>query len=94
MFQNLQKFKDLLQNSKKILLINHIKMDADAFGSLAALFLVLQKMSKSVKAVNDSETPKDFDFLLDKKIIEPELDISEFNPDLIISLDAASQSQL
>jgi len=58
------------------------------------LFLVLQKMSKSVKAVNDSETPKDFDFLLDKKIIEPELDISEFNPDLIISLDAASQSQL
>ena len=94
MFQNLQKFKDLLQNSKKILLINHIKMDVDAFGSLAALFLVLQKMSKSVKAVNDSETPKDFDFLLDKKIIEPELDISEFNTDLIISLDAASQSQL
>lgn len=94
MLENIEKLKNLIQNSQKILLINHIKMDADAFWSLWALFLILEKIWKNVKAINDSETPKDFDFLLEKRIIEPELDLEKFSPDLIISLDAASTSQL
>lgn len=92
--KNIKELKKLIDNSKKILLINHIKMDADAFWSLASLYLIFKKIWKNVKAVNDSETPKDFDFLLKEKIIEPELDLYEYNPDLIISLDAASTSQL
>ncbi|PZM84780.1 hypothetical protein DLH72_02820 [Candidatus Gracilibacteria bacterium] len=94
MLKNTEKLKKLIQDSKKILLINHIKMDCDAFGSLGALYLLLEKLGKNVKAINDSETPKDFEFLLDKRIIEPELDIKDFDPDLIISLDSASTSQL
>lgn len=86
--------KKLIENSEKILLINHIKMDADAFWSLAAFYLILEKIWKKVKAINDSETPKDFDFLLEKRIIESDLYIKKFSPDLIISLDAASTSQL
>lgn len=92
--KNLENFKNLLENSEKILLINHIKMDADAFGSLGAFYLILEKIWKNVKAINDFETPEEFNFLLEKRIIEPELDIKNFNPDLIISLDAGSESQL
>lgn len=94
MLKNTEKLKKLIQDSKKILLMNHIKMDCDAFWSLWALYLLLEKLWKNVKAINDSETPKDFEFLLDKRIIEPELDIKNFDPDLIISLDSASTSQL
>lgn len=94
MLKNTIEFKDLIEKSEKILLINHIKMDPDAFWSLWAFYLILEKLGKNVKAINDFETPKDFDFLMKKRIIEPELDIKNFNPDLIISFDAASTSQL
>lgn len=90
----LKKFEELLKNSNKILLINHIRMDPDAFWSLWALYFVLEKLWKEVKAINDDETPKDFEFLADKKIIEPELDLEKFDADLIISLDAWWESQL
>lgn len=92
--KSLENFKNFIENSEKILLINHIKMDPDAFWSLWALYLILEKIWKNVKAINDFETPKEFDFLLEKRIIEPELDLEKFNPDLIISLDAWSLSQL
>jgi nanoRNase/pAp phosphatase (c-di-AMP/oligoRNAs hydrolase) len=51
-------------------------------------------MGYNVVAVNDDKNPKDFSFLEVDHIINPELNISEFKPDLIISLDAASLSQL
>lgn len=96
--KNLEKkakqLKKFVNKSEKILLINHIKMDADAFWSLWALFLILEKIWKNVKAINDFETPEDFDFLLKKEIINKNLDLKDFSPDLIISLDAASESQL
>lgn len=92
--KNLENFKNLIENSEKILLINHIKMDVDAFWSLWAFYLILEKIWKKIKAINDFETPKEFSFLLEKRIIEPELDIKNFNPDLIISLDAGSTNQL
>jgi hypothetical protein len=47
-------------------------------------------MGYNVAAINDENNPKDFSFLGMDHIINPELNISEFNPDLIISLDAAS----
>jgi nanoRNase/pAp phosphatase (c-di-AMP/oligoRNAs hydrolase) len=69
-------------------------MDPDCFGSLTALYLILEKQGYNVAAVNDEYNPKDFRFLNVNHIINPELNISEFNPDLIISLDAASLGQL
>ncbi len=90
----LKKFETLLQKSNKILLINHIKMDPDAFWSLWALYFVLEKLWKEVKAINDEKTPSDFYFLTNEKIIEPELDLEKFDADLIISLDAWWESQL
>lgn len=94
MEQKILEFWKLLANAKNILLINHVRMDPDCFWSLTALYLVLEKMWYNVTAINDDKNPKDFSFLEVDHIINPELNISEFNPDLIISLDAASLWQL
>ena len=94
MEQKILEFWKLLANAKNILLINHIRMDPDCFWSLTALYLVLEKMGYNVAAINDENNPKDYSFLWVNHIITPELDISEFKPDVIISLDAASLWQL
>ena len=83
-----------LKKSKKILLINHIRMDPDAFGSLWAFYLILNKLWYNVKATNDEKLPENFKFLVDFDFIEHELNMKKFNPDIIISFDAASIWQL
>ena len=90
----LQKLKNKIESSQKILLINHLWMDWDALGSLWALYLILQKMWKDVKATNDCSIPDTFSFLWISEIIVPQLDIEEFDPDLIIALDSWDLSRL
>ena len=64
-----------LKSSQKILLINHIRMDGDAWGSLAALALILKSMGKDVKALNDCAVPPSLAFLGNTELIEPNLDV-------------------
>ncbi|MCH8518511.1 bifunctional oligoribonuclease/PAP phosphatase NrnA [Candidatus Gracilibacteria bacterium] len=94
MRQEIQKLSEILKSSQKILLINHIRMDGDAWGSLAALGLILRKIGKEVKAINDCEVPPSLTFLGHTELIEPELDIKKYDPDIIISLDASDTSRL
>jgi hypothetical protein len=51
--------------------------------------MILEKMGKNVKAINDSQVPESLLFLSQKNIIDPNLNIGDFNPDIIISLDAS-----
>lgn len=93
--KEISKFWNYLKNSKKILLINHRRMDWDAFWSLSWFYYILKKLWKfEIKVVNDETTPETFKFLMKEEIFEPELDIEKFAPDLIISLDAAAIEQL
>lgn len=94
MEENIKKLEKLIKKAEKILLINHIRMDPDAFGSLWAFYYILKKIWKDVKATNDFLPPENFSFLESSDIIETGIDISKFNPDLIISFDAASIWQL
>ncbi|NVP17441.1 bifunctional oligoribonuclease/PAP phosphatase NrnA [Candidatus Gracilibacteria bacterium] len=94
MNKKIEKFGKLIKKAEKILLINHIRMDPDAFGSLGAFYYILKKIGKDVKATNDFLPPENFSFLESSDIIETGIDIAEFNPDLIISFDAASIGQL
>lgn len=80
--------------SKNIVLINHIRMDPDAYGSLCAFYMILEKLWKKVKAINDELANDNFDFFWKKEIFETELNLKKYNPDLIISFDAASVDQL
>lgn len=86
---------ELLIQSKKVLMINHTRMDADAFWWLAWFFNILKNIWwYKIKATNDEKAPSDFEFLGNNQIIEEKLNITEFNPDLIISFDASSLEQL
>lgn len=90
-----QKFQNYLQNSKKILLVNHRRMDGDAYGSLAWFYYLLEKMwIYSVLALNDDPTPENFHFLDCKEIFSQKEHLQDFSPDLIITFDAASLEQL
>ena len=95
MQKKISQLKNKIENSNKILLINHKRMDPDAFGSLAGFYYILKdNLQKQVKAVNDDPRPKNFAFLDNNQIFEPKLNLKDFNPDLIISFDAASTDQL
>ncbi len=85
--------KEKINKSKNILLINHKRMDPDAFGSLSTFYYILRdNLNKNVLAINDDERPDNFAFLDEKNIFKNK--IENFNPDLIISFDVASIDQL
>ena len=94
MKENINKLWKLINSSNKILLINHIRMDMDAFWSLSAMFDILKSLWKDVRAINDEKPLETYAFTWYNEIIEPELDIKWFKPELIISFDAASLAQL
>ncbi len=94
MQQQTQQLWELLKTSQKILLINHIRMDWDAWGSLWWLALVLQSMWKEIKCINDDPVPETLQFLWHNDLVEPDLDVATFDPDLIISLDASDTERL
>ncbi len=90
-----QQFKTLLKTSKKILLVNHRRMDGDALWSLAAFYYLLNEIWwYEIKAINEELIPKWFDFLKKQSIFDENTDIKDFSPDLIISFDVASLVQL
>jgi phosphoesterase RecJ-like protein len=94
MLEQIKLFWDLLKSSKRVMLINHIRMDMDAFWSLSAMYELIEKLWKKVKAINDELLPSKFAFLWYNNIIEPDLDVKKFNPDLIICLDTANLERL
>ena len=87
-------FKELIDKSNKIALYSHIRMDPDTFWSSTALYYILEKIWKDVILLNDDQEPEEFKFLWANNIIKSDYDLNDFDPDLIISLDAASPEQL
>ena len=59
----------LIKKANKILLVSHIRMDADTFGSTSALYYILKAMWKEVKATNEDKAPKNFNFMKSNRII-------------------------
>lgn len=94
MQENIKKLADEIKNANKIALFSHIRMDPDTFWSSTAFYYILEKMWKKVVLLNDEKAPEEFWFLWANDLISTNYDLSEFNPDLIISLDAASIGQL
>ncbi|MDD2870701.1 MAG: bifunctional oligoribonuclease/PAP phosphatase NrnA [Candidatus Gracilibacteria bacterium] len=104
MKENIIKLGESIKNSNKILLINHIRMDMDSFGSLSAMYDILKQLGKDVKAINDEIPPETFAFTGYNQIIDTNLELKSpllnkegvrgWLPDIIISFDAASLDQL
>jgi len=94
MQEKIKKLNLEINKAKNIVLFTHIRMDPDTFGSAAALYYILEKMWKNVILLNDEEAQNDFSFLWANEIVLSNYELSQFKPDLAISLDAASTEQL
>jgi len=55
---------------------------------------MLKSMKKDVKAINDTSVPEILGFTWNADLIEPDLDIKSYNPDLIIALDSSDTERL
>lgn len=86
--------QNLILNSHKIVLTNQHRMDGDAYWSMMGFYFILEKLWKNVIAVNEFLPAPEFNFLDMHNIVKQEFDIEGFAPDIIISFDAASLSQL
>ncbi len=82
-----------IASSQNILLINHIRMDPDAYWSLTGFYQILEALWKNVQAINDLNAPDSFSFMWMNHVFSSTIP-TNFSPDLIISFDASSLDQL
>lgn len=94
MLQKINKLKQLINNAWNIALLSHVRMDPDTFWSSTALCYILKKIWKNVILLNDEQAPEQFKYMWANNIVTTNWNLKDFNPDLIISLDAASTWQL
>lgn len=93
--KDIEIIKNQIDNSEKIVLINHRRMDWDCLWSLLWFYEILKSKWKELKVINDDNIPESFSFLnIDKKLFQSNLNLLEYNPDLVISFDAADTHQL
>lgn len=94
MEEKIKLLKDKIVKSQKIVLINHIKMDPDAFWSLISFYYILKELKKDVIAINDEKMPESFSFYNTWKIIHNDINLNNLETDLIIAFDSGSTEQL
>lgn len=94
MLEKIKELWKLIKESQNIALFSHTRMDPDTFWSSSALYYILEKIWKNVVLLNDEEAPSEFSFMWANNIVSVKKDLNNFNPDLVISLDAASIWQL
>ncbi len=87
---------DRLENAKNVLILFHVNPDGDAVGSAFALRSALTSLGKSAWCVCATDVPERLWFAM--KDQQEGVDIqdipTDFVPDLILSVDTASPSQL
>ncbi|MBO8140018.1 MAG: bifunctional oligoribonuclease/PAP phosphatase NrnA [Thermosipho sp. (in: Bacteria)] len=84
----------LINESKKILVVGHIMPDGDDISSVLSLGIGLQKLNKDVFMAIDWKIPSYFSELEEIKLIKSYEDIRDFNPDLLIVVDASSPDRI
>lgn len=62
--------KEIINKHNSFLLTTHVNPDADALGSVLALYEMLTMLNKKVRIVNHSATPYNLEFLDSKNVIE------------------------
>src|SRR5690606_31323850 len=79
-----QQVFQLIKKSKNILLLTHAKADCDGLGSMISMYLILEKMGKSVVAATNDPAPDNLIFLPSIHIVQNSLTEEK---DFIITLD-------
>ncbi|MBI5411738.1 bifunctional oligoribonuclease/PAP phosphatase NrnA [Candidatus Peregrinibacteria bacterium] len=81
--ETLQQIIDFLKDKKKILLMGHMRIDADALSSVLTMYMILKGLGKEVTAVCSDPVPDVFRFLPTTDVLRNSLG----GPDFIITLD-------
>jgi phosphoesterase RecJ-like protein len=96
--KKIEKFKDLLKNSKNIIITTHIHPDADGLGSQIALALALQSKSHNVICINEDSMPSRYRYLDDQRVIKSAEEFKNLGKhdkiDLTLVIDANSLSRV
>jgi phosphoesterase RecJ-like protein len=77
----------LIDGSKNILLASHIDPDGDTLGSMAALYIILDKLGKKVEMFCANEIPSIYKFLPKSEKISSKPKRKDY--DLLITVDAS-----
>ena len=85
-----------LANSERVLIIFHVNPDGDAVGSAFALRHALCELGKTAWCVCSNEVPERLAFAVGETQHSVHIDAipCDFEPDLVVSVDTASPSQL
>lgn len=90
----LEKIIEKLKTHNNIILICHVRPDGDTLASAYALKRVLEKAGKKIICVSSDKVADRLAFLCDDKLYLPDEIPTDFNADLIVSVDVASISML
>ncbi len=89
---NLNRVKEVIDQSHKIVITTHVNPDGDGISSELALYLYLKKLGKKAAVVNRDPVPDIFSFLP----AADEIHVSEkipFEPDLLIITDCGEMER-
>lgn len=78
---------DKINNHHRFLITSHIRLDGDAIGSEIALYYALRDTGKSACVVNDSPTPKIYQFMLPESGMYIYPHTLEERPEVVFVLD-------
>ncbi|SHH20875.1 DHH family phosphoesterase [Thermosipho atlanticus] len=84
----------LINESNKILVVGHIMPDGDDISSVLSLSMGLQKIGKEVVSAIDWKIPSYFNEIQEVSSIKTFEEAKDFNPDLIIIVDASSPDRV
>ncbi len=86
---------DRLFAAKSVLILTHMRPDADTLGSAAALRELLLGLGKTAEIINaDVPLPKRLRFISEAESLTPDKLPADFSPDLIVSTDVSASHLL
>ncbi len=85
---------DRLEAANKVVILTHMRPDADTLGSGFALRELLRGLGKQAEIINEDEIPKKLRFIVGTDSLLPENLPEGFMPDLIVSVDVSASKLL
>ena len=85
---------DRLEAASSILILTHMRPDADTLGSGFALKELLSSLGKQAEIINGDEIPKKLRFIVGSDSLRPENLPEGFSPDLVVSVDVSAPKLL
>ncbi|MBQ8249466.1 MAG: DHH family phosphoesterase [Clostridia bacterium] len=85
---------DKLEAASSVVILTHMRPDADTLGSGFALRELLRSLGKRAEVINGDDIPKKLRFIFGVDSLRPELLPADFTPDLVVSVDVSASKLL